>query len=161
MKLLSLAVVILTAFLAASCEKDLTDSTAGNPAAARKVLIAGKSGAFKDAVVRELLENLGENDYSATVTGFATLADRRIGNYGAVLLVSSLQAGQIVSRASEFISKNNSDKRIIVFYTRGSDNPPPGWAPPTFTVDAVSSASASVKVPEISARLSELIRKRF
>jgi hypothetical protein len=59
------------------------------------------------------------------------------------------------------VKDHPADPKLIVFYTRGTDDPMPDKYKPDLGVDAISAASVNARVDERAEELAELIRKRF
>ena len=148
------------AVLAAGCASNMTPSEAGSPEAARKVLIAGETSAFKSKVVAQVIENLGTRDWYFRMIGLDRLAEQETSRYGAILLVASQRAGRMDNRVSSYLSNNPSDPKVIIFLTRGSE-PAGERVKPVMGVDAVSSASRDDGVERRAKELAALIEKRF
>jgi hypothetical protein len=70
-------------------------------------------------------------------------------------------AGKIDKRASQFLQKDSTNPKVIIFYTVGSEEEKPDWAQPDIQVDAVASASIHNHVEERAKELTTLIEKRF
>ncbi len=148
-------------FLILGCTSNMTPRESGNSDAQKKVLIAGESSAFKEEVVAKLIGTLGTTDWYFRVVGLDRLEGQETGQYGAVLLVTAFKAGRIDARVSRFLGKDPMNAKVIVFFTRGTEDPMPEWSKPDIKVDAVSSASRNDRVEERAGQLAALIRKRF
>ncbi len=70
-------------------------------------------------------------------------------------------AGRIDRRVTDWVKDHPADPQLIVFYTRGTDDPMPEKYKPDLDVDAVSAASVDARVDERAEELAKLIRKRF
>lgn len=149
------------ALLVLGCAANMTPSEAGNSDAARKVLIAGDSSAFKVKVVARLIEDLGTRDWYFRIVGLDRLEEQETGQFGAILLVAAFRAGHLDKRVSSYLRKDPSNPKVIVFFTRGTEDPMPERVKPDIRVDAVSSASRADRVESRAEELALLIEKRF
>jgi hypothetical protein len=148
-------------FLILGCTSNMKPRESGNSDAQKKVLVAGESSAFKEEVVAKLIGTLGTTDWYFRVVGLDRLEGQETGQYGAVLLVTAFKAGRIDERVRRFLGKDPMNAKVIVFFTRGTEDPMPEWSKPDIKVDAVSSASRNDRVEERAGQLAALIRKRF
>jgi hypothetical protein len=149
------------ALLVLGCATNMTPSEAGNSDAARKVLIAGDSSAFKVKVVARLIEDLGTRDWYFRIIGLDRLKEQETGQFGAILLVGAFKAGHLDKRVSSYLSKNPSNPKVVLFFTRGTEDPMPEQKKPDIRVDVVSSASRADRVETRAAELAALIKQRF
>ncbi len=154
-------IVLASALLVLGCASNMTPSEAGSADAARKVLIAGDSSAFKQQVVARLIDDLGTGDWYFRIVGLDRLEEQETGQFGAVLLVAAFKAGHLDKRVTRYLGKDPSNPKVVVFFTRGTDDPMPERARPDIKVDAVSSASRADRVESRAAELAALIRQRF
>lgn len=143
------------------CEKDLPDSTFGDPLSARKLLIAGTASPFKQEVIRQIMNKIDTNGMEIRVTGLDGLPKINTSDFKAILLVTALKAGKIDKQAEEFIRSQVPNDRIILFYTRGSEEPSPGWSAPKLGVDTVTSASLMDRAVKRAEQLADLIQKKL
>jgi len=158
-KIMLISLVVL--FFVCGCEQDNVFFEKGDLNSSRKVLIAGTTSQFKKEVVAKIIEKLGTQDYYFKVIGLNQLEKEKTENYRAILLVTAFMAGKIDGRVKQYLQKNPSDPKIIVFYTRGTEDPLPDWSKPDIKVDAVSSSSLSDRVDKRVDELISLIIKRF
>jgi hypothetical protein len=155
------SIAIIGLLFLCSCEQDVSPLEKGNVNAARKVLIAGTATAFKQSVILKVMEKLGTADYYFKVIGLNQLAGEETGRFGAILLVNAMMAGRLDGRVKQFLAKSAADPKVIVFYTRGTDDPMPSWFKLDPDVDSVTSASKSERADEWAEQLVKLIEKRF
>jgi hypothetical protein len=139
----------------------MTPYETGNPDSARKVLIAGERSEFKEQVVVGLIEKLGTEDWYYRVIGLNQLAEQDTEAFGAVLLVAAVRAGKLSGQVTDFLSSNPANPKVILFYTRGSEEPMPEKSRPKLKVDAVSSASKADRVDMRAEELAVLLEQRF
>lgn len=149
-------------FLVCSCAKDMEAFEEGDIKATRKVLIAGTDSEFKQNVVNKIIETLGTEDYYFKIIGLEQLDKEETEPYGAILLISSCMAGKIDGRVTQFLQKDPTNPKVIVFYTIGDeDTPPSGKFKPDIKADAITSASMPDRVDERADQLITLIGERF
>ena len=134
----------------------------GKSDAPKKVLIAGVSSEFKDAVIKKVIEKLGTDSYYFKGIGLSQFEKEDLTGYDAVLVVCMYSAGKIDVRVCEYFAKDPTDGKLIALYTVGAetdDRKKPDWAIPKVTIDAVSSASTMNKVEKLAEELALLIKK--
>jgi hypothetical protein len=59
------------------------------------------------------------------------------------------------------LQKDPTNRKLVVFYTRGTEDPMPDWAEPDIQVDALSSASSPDRVDGLAEQLAALLEKKF
>ncbi len=155
------AVALVGMLLIMGCRTDMTPSEAGSSGSARRVLIVGETTAFKQKVVTRAIEKLGTREWYFRIIGLSSLAGQETSSYGAILLVTSFQAGRIDERVTRFLAADPTNPKAIVFYTRGTDDPMPERSKPDLRVDAISSASRDDRVETRADELVALLMKRF
>ena len=162
-KIIVMIIISLTGLLfVCSCAKDMEAFEKGNIETPQKVLIAGTDSEFKQNVVNKVIETLGTEDYYFKIIGLEQLDKEETEPYGAILLISSCMAGKIDGRVTQFLQKDPTNLKVIVFYTIGDeDHPPSGKAEPDIEVDAITSASIPDRVDERADQLVTLIEERF
>jgi hypothetical protein len=133
----------------------------GKPESPHKVLVAGEHSDFKEQVVAQLIEELGTRDWYFRVIGLDSLANQDTEQYGAVLMVAAYRAGKLDKRVTTFLSKDPTNPKTILFFTRGSEDPLPEKSRPDIRVDAVSSASKDERVESKAGELAALLEQRF
>jgi hypothetical protein len=151
-------------FLITGCQDEMAYLEKGSPSTGRKVLIAGSSSDFKQAVVSRVISKLGTEQYYFKVIGLERLDKEDTDQYGAILLVAMYAAGRMDGRVSRFLEKEPHNKKVIVFYTIGSDREDAAEAARARTalrVDAISSASVPALVDKRAEELAALIEARF
>jgi hypothetical protein len=152
------AMVLLVAL---GCRTNMATFEAGDPGSPRRVLVAGEQTGFKKHVVEKLIEKLGTEDWYFRVIGLDKLAEEDAGRYGAILLLAGYRAGRIDERVTSFLEKDPTDPKIVVLYTRGTEEPLPERSKPDLRVDAISSASREDREDLRAGELAALIEKRF
>jgi hypothetical protein len=143
------------------CKTNMASFEAGDPNSSRRVLVAGEQTDFKRHVVEGVIEKLGTEHWYFRIIGLDQLAAEDTGRYGAILLVAGYRAGRIDERMSSFLEKDPTNPKIVVFYTRGTEDPMPERSKPDLRVDAISSASKQDREDSRAEQLAALIEKRF
>jgi hypothetical protein len=157
----ALAAVLFILFFAVGCERDLPTREMGNANAPRNVLIAGTQSKYKLALIDKLAEALGPDTYRLKVEGLSALAAESLDKYGAIVLMSSMMAGRLDARLKESLAKDPTNPKVIVYFTRGTDDPLPKNFKLDMSVDAITSASDIANVAERASELAALIEKKF
>lgn len=147
--------------LVIGCRTNLTPLEGGNIHSTRRVLIAGETSPFKRELVARLIEKLGARDCYYRIIGLSQLEQQETGQYRAILLVAGYRAGRIDERVSRFLQKDPTNRKLVVFYTRGTDTPLPDKDKRDIQVDALSSASSLDRADRLAEQLVALLEKRL
>ena len=148
----------------AGCQDEMAYLEKGSPSAERKVLIAGSASEFKQDVVTRVVKKLGTEKYYFKIIGLDGLEQEDLSQFGAVLLVARFAAGRMDARVTQFLKKDPTNKKVIVFYTIGSDRADAvasAQARAGIQVDAVTSASLPAQAEQRADELVSLIEARF
>jgi hypothetical protein len=161
----TLRILVVAAAAAAlvlgGCREYLSSAEQGDPGNAQRVLIAGERTAFKSAVVESVIGKLGTSEYYFRIIGLDGLDAEDAAAYGAILLISSMQAGKLDHSVLGFLGKDPENPKVIVFYTRGTEDPLPERSKPDLRVDVVTSASRDDRVATRADELATLMASRF
>lgn len=153
---------LIALFFTVGCQHQMAYLEKGNPSAERKVLIAGTASEFKQDVVKQVIKNLGTEKYYFKVIGLDQLGKEDTEQYGAILLMARFAAARLDSRVTRFLEKDPTNRKVIVFYTIGSEEAGVAkWAEPDIKVDTVTSASLPAKAKQRAGELAALIEARF
>jgi len=155
------AAAALAAALLTACRTDMAPAERGSIGAAQSVLVAGERSDFKVKVIAATVEELGTRDWHFRVVGLGRLEDQDLGQYGAILLVSTMMGGKLGGGVRRFLDADPGNPKVVLFFTRGGEGPIPeqwGLGP---QVDAVSSASRDDRVEGTARELAVLLRARF
>lgn len=145
--------------LLSGCGKNMPPAKIGNIDSTQKVLITGQTSKFKEKVIGKVIETLEPRGYYFEIINANKLDKEETGQYGAVLLVTTVMAGKIDKQITRFLQKDPGNPKVIVFYTMGDENhPPPELG---IKVDAVTSASLSDRVDKRANQLITLIKDKF
>ncbi|MBN1525085.1 MAG: hypothetical protein JW904_11410 [Spirochaetales bacterium] len=137
------------------CQPDITSFEMGNPEASCKILIAGVSSEFKDAVVRKVIDTLGADSYFFKGIGLGEFEKTDLSGYNAVLIVCMYSAGKIDENVRGYFSNDPTGGKLIGLFTVGSER-----SQPVINIDAVSSASEMNMVEKRAEEIVTLIKKR-
>jgi hypothetical protein len=155
---------LIALFFTVGCQEEMAYLEKGNPSAERKVLIAGTASEFKQDVVTQAIKNLGTEKYYFKIVGLDRLRKEDTSQYGAILLVARYAAGRMDGRVTQFLEKDPTNKKVIVFYTIGSgraDAVAAARERSGIKVDSVTSASMPALVEKRAEELAALIEARF
>jgi len=153
------ALVILV--LLSGCATNMAPSEQGNSASGKRVLIAGENTEFKQRLAAAVIEKLGTQDWYFRIIGLDQLAQIDTGSYQAIVVLAGYRAGRLDGRVQESLKRDPSNHKVIVLYTRGTDDPTPPRAGLDLKVDAISSASRNDRVDARAEQLATLIKERF
>ena len=162
MKKILVAGIICAAGLL-GCQSDMAAFEKGNPEAGNKVLFAGASSRFKNAVVEKVLEELGKESYYCRGIGISLLEQTDLTQFDAVVIVCAIQGGKIEERARNYFSNDPTNGKLIGFYTAGlgiDESGKPEMGTPDVHIDAVTSASEMKKAGQKAKELAALIKKK-
>ena len=158
--MMRIAVIALVGLVLYGCRTNMAPSEQGNEAAAHRVLIAGEDTSFKRELAARVIEKLGTQEWYFRIVGLDQLAKYDAGSYQAILLLAGYRAGRLDMRVQKFLEKDPANPKVIVLYTRGTEDPMPERSKPTLQVDSISSASRSDRVETRAEQLASLISKR-
>jgi hypothetical protein len=134
----------------------------GNPATAKRVLIATVSSGFKDSCISGVIDSLRKDSVFVKVLGLKEVTQEDPAKWNVVVLVSTTMAMDIDNRTSNFIKRHNTYHDFVVVTTSAN---PRGWGTGKNLVpaiDAISSASAGIgKQPEMIAKIVASIRRHI
>ena len=108
-------IALMALLLTIGCKNDMNSLEKGDPAAARKVLIAGTTSEFKQNVVDRVIEKLGVEDCYFKITGLDQLNKEEIDQFDAILLVARFAAGRMDGRVTRFLEKYPANEKTVVF----------------------------------------------
>jgi hypothetical protein len=144
-----------------SCTTNMSVSEYGNPSSERKVLIAGEGTAYKRQLAAETIRILGTEKCYFRILGLDRLEALDTAPYQAVVLLAGYRAGRLDERVKRFLKGNPTNQKVILFLTRGTDDPMPQSKMPDVKVDSISSASRMDGVEMRADQLAVLIRERL
>ena len=145
----------------AGCMTNMPPFEAGTAGSPRKVLVAGEDTAFKRSVVARVIEKLGTQDWYFRIIGLDQLPAQDTRQYGAIMLLAHFWGGKIDERVTNYLKQDPANRKVVLLYTRGTEDPLPGSVRPDLRVDAVSSASRDDRVEMRAQELAALLAKRF
>ncbi len=158
----TITIVSLLGFIALfGCRTNLPRHEAGNAGNPRRVLVAGEDTAFKQAVLARVIEKLGTRDWYFRIVGLDSLQDEEPQRYGAILLMTAYRAGRLDERVTRYLAGDPADSKLLLFYTRGGEDPLPERRLPDIRVDAISSASRKDLVESKAQELAVLLERKF
>jgi hypothetical protein len=158
---LFILVSLFSAILLSGCRTNMVPYEAGDVGNSRKVLIAGEASEFKKNVVAEVIESLGTEDWYFRIIGLDQLEQEDTEHYGAILLITAMQGGRMSEKVITYLGQDPENPKMIVFFTRGSEDPLPEKYRLDIHVDAVSSASKDARVGLRAEQLVDLLERRF
>jgi menaquinone-dependent protoporphyrinogen IX oxidase len=122
-----------------------SDSTAVETTAAT-VLIAAQHSEFKDALVREVLQGLGEKAVAVEQVELGGLKHAEPGRYAAVVIVSTVKAWHLSRKVRRFLTRCTPELRgrVILVSTAARED----WKTKEEGVQAVTSASEMDKAAQ-------------
>lgn len=126
-----------------------------SPTAREHVLIATQGSAFKDAVVRGVVERLEKRPAYVKVIDVASLSDVREADWNAIVVLHTWEMSKPPRAVTAFIDRAQAKERLVVLATSGEGSQHIAG------VDTVTSASAMEKAPaqaeQIVSRLEKVL----
>ncbi len=142
--------------MAASCamprafwpQKDVSQTQMAAADRAPVVLMASRSSAFKEALVKKLSADLAAREIGVKIVGIGDLKDIRAEDYDAVVLINTCLAWGLDNEVQAFVDRYPRNERMIVVTTSGEGS----WLPPKedSAYDAISSASNLTRVDAVA-----------
>ncbi len=156
-----IALVICALALLWGCTTNMPVSEQGDPSSERKVLIAAENTEYKRELAAQTIRAAGTADCYFRIVGLDQLEAVDTSPYKAVVLLAGYRMGRLDDRVTRFLEKNQANDKVILFFTRSSDDPLPQNKAPQVRVDAISSASRADQVGPRAEKLALLITSRL
>lgn len=122
----------------------------------KKVLIASRSSAFKQAVVEKIKEAFQDKSVYVKFIGLGEIEQEKAEQYGAIVMINTCMSWDMDRSVHGFLDRYQDHSNMIVLTTSGDGN----WLPKMKgrNFDVVSSASKKVKVEEVANQIIEKIK---
>jgi hypothetical protein len=120
------------------------------PGLPQHVLIATQGSAFKDAIVRGVVERLEQRPLYiqvVDVTGLASIDER---DWDAIVVLHTWQLEQPQPDAAAFIARANDRRKVIVLSTSGAG---------TQKIAGIDAISAASQMTDVASRVAELVAR--
>ena len=123
------------------------------------VLMASRSSAFKEALVKKLSADLASQDIGVKIVGIGDLKDIRAEDYDAVVLINTCLAWGLDNEVQAFVDRYPRNNRMIVVTTSGEGV----WLPQKedSAYDAISSASNLTHVDAVAREVTLRLHPRL
>jgi hypothetical protein len=154
------ALLLLGALGLQSCARRADGPELADAGAGKRVLIAARSSAFKDALVDKLLEGLKARRCGARAIDLGKLDPKAAEGFDAVVIVDRCWAWSLSRSVERFLAAAPKERRIVLVVTSGNGQ----WRPKGAEPDAVTCASKPGEgdraAAEALAKLAALLEKR-
>ena len=126
----------------------VTTSVTGAIDSENRLLIATQDSEFKNAVVSNILDDLGKKNVSIEIVDLVNLSGKPVENYDAIVILNDYKFLRLDEDVIDFLEKMDKDtkQKTILLTTAGS----PGLVGKIPEIDAVTSASKTAKVEVMS-----------
>ncbi|MFC1852975.1 hypothetical protein ACFL27_22480, partial [candidate division CSSED10-310 bacterium] len=149
-------IFLIFIFFMSSCARHLQETHLKNSIAEQKFLIASNASPFKDAL-RHLIVNQVQAEFDVTIVNIPSLNQISAEDYTIVLIMDACKGWSRFNRTTKsFIDALHDKKKVILFMTAAD----PDWQFSYGEVDAITSASEKLRIPELSAEIIHEIQKR-
>jgi hypothetical protein len=142
-------------------QKSLSSHEYGNPSASKRVLIGGVASSFKNALLKNVIDSLMKDSVYVKVVGLKDLAKEPATQWSVVLILNTCMAWEIENTVKNYMNSFPLYNSFIVVTTSGNPKTCGSAAKLPKNIDAISTASKTVKLPEVLARVLELLRKKL
>jgi hypothetical protein len=142
-------------------QKNLLSHEYGNPSASKRVLIGGVASSFKNALLKNVIDSMTKDSVYVKVVGLKDLAKEPVEKWSAVLILNTCMAWEIENKVRNYVNSFPLYNSFVVVTTSGNPKTCGSAAKLPKNIDAISTASKTVKLPEVLARVIELLRKKL
>jgi hypothetical protein len=144
-------------------QKGLLSNNVGSSESKQKILIAGKASAFRDTVIRLLVEKLQNDSVFISIIDLKDIGSQEPEKWNAILLINMCVAWDYDNLVKNFLKKHPDYKNMVVFTTSGDPDGcfPKKKAEKNALIDGYSSASAKENVTPAVDTLYELLKKHL
>jgi hypothetical protein len=129
----------------------------GNPKANTKILIASQGSNFKNKLVENLVSQLNDNETYLSIVDCTMLGNENATDWDAVIIIHTMQIHFMPKEVEKFLQGANDPSNIMLVSTSGAGDE----VVETFNVDAISSASREVAIPQIVKWLNEKLDEKI
>ncbi len=155
--------LIMTSIIAAKTvpsafmgHKDVPDSSFGDSAFSKKVLIVARESEFKTELAYKVADSLSKDTIYVEVCGVKKLKKLNPKNYAAIIIINTCLSWQIDNKVQDFF-KDNPDYSEVVLLTTSGD--PKGCGKGRHVPEYVDAISAASKKENLSAKVDEVLAK--
>lgn len=141
-------VVLISSFNGIHAVEDEEAEGGYNQTQGKRVLIAVQKSEFKDAVAKSVVDSVQKMDIKADIINLKNLQVKTASDYNAIVILNTVRAWQLNSKARKFLKKIEPQARgkvILISTAAGED-----WLTKEKGVHAVTSASKIEKLGEVS-----------
>ncbi len=142
-------------------QKSIQARTFGDSLASKRILIGGIASPFKDAVVASIVDSLTKDSVFVKTIGIGDLKKQKAAPWNAVLLLNTCMAWELNYKVKKFAKKYPDYNAIVVVTTSGDPKSCGSAKQIPANVDAISTASEKQKLPEVTAKVLDLLRKKL
>ena len=142
-------------------QKNMPVRTFGDSLANKRVLIGGIASPFKDAMVASIVDTLVKDSVFVKTIGIKDLKKEKATTWNAILLLNTCMAWELNYKVKKFAKKYPDYQSIVVVTTSGDPKTCGSTKQIPDNVDAISTASEKQKLPEVTAHVLELLRKKM
>jgi hypothetical protein len=126
-------------------QKSLENAEHGPAQARKRVLIAGTTSDFRDAVAQALVDSLVADSVYVKTGSFKRLKSRDPSEWGSIVVFNTCIGWDIENRARKFISSHPDYRGFVLFTTSGDPDSCCSSSKLPRGIDAVSSGSVEAK----------------
>jgi hypothetical protein len=128
--------------------KDISSSQVNDSTAEKKILIAARQSAFKEAIIAKIKESYQGQSIYLKFIGLDGLKQENATKYNAIVMMNTCMAKEVDPLVKSYLKANQDQHNFIVLTTSGDGNWLPGNKLGQF--DAVSAASKMANVDEVT-----------
>ena len=138
------------------CAERMATMEKGDKSSNKRTLITAEQSEFKQAVVQRIAETLEKEGGFVKVADVKSLLDESMGDYQAIVIVSTCKASRLNRRVRKFLESADEQEKqkIILLTTAGGED----WQANVPGVDAITSASKMGKADAVAETVIEKVR---
>ena len=130
-------------------QKSFESAEYGPPKSEKRVLLAGTTSDFRDAVAQALVDSLVADSAHVETGAFKHLNNRDPSEWGSIVVFNTCIGWDIENRAREFITSHPDYRGFVLFTTSGDPDSCCSSSKLPKGIDAVSSGSVEAKKPAV------------
>jgi hypothetical protein len=142
-------------------QKSFPAGAYGDSLASKRVLIGGVTSPFKEAIVKSIIDSLLKDSVFVKTVGIGKLKKEKATAWNAVLLLNTCMAWEINYKVRKFAKAFPEYRSFVVVTTSGDPKSCGSAKQLPENIDAISTASEKQKLPEITAKVLESLRKKL
>jgi len=132
-------------------QKDISSSELNDAILDRKILVAARSSAFKEAIISQIQKAYQDKPAYIKFIGLSDLKKEDASAYDTVVLMNKCMSWDLDRNVKEFLKRHKDHRHVIILTTSGAGDWRPKMNDREF--DVITSASTIARVDEVAREL--------